>query len=130
MGPNAMRRIERWNAVIAAFLILAAVVFASGPMALGIAVGAILAVVDFAGIRLLVGVSLRRQGMQRAALQLALIAKMGVLFFLVFLALRYLPISPVGLAIGLSVFLFSIAAESIRHVLGGSDASEAHDGRA
>jgi hypothetical protein len=125
-----MKRIERWNAVIAAFLILAAVVFTTGPMALGIAVGAILAVVNFTGIRLLVGVSLRRQGMQRAALQLALIAKMGVLFFLVFLAMKYLPISPVGLAIGLSVFLFSIAVESFRHMLGGSDGKEAHDGRA
>jgi hypothetical protein len=127
-----MKRIERWNGILAAFLILAAVVFASGPMALGIAVGAILAVVNFTGIRLLVGVSLRRQGVQRAALQLALIAKMGVIFFLVFLAMRYLPISPVGLAIGLSIFLFSIAVESIRHMLSGSstDANEAPDGRA
>jgi hypothetical protein len=131
MGANGMKRIERWNAVIAAFLILAAVVFTTGPMALGIAVGAILAVVNFTGIRLLVAVSLRRQGMQRAALQLALIAKMGVLFFLVFLAMKYLPISPVGLAIGLSVFLFSIAVESFRHMLSGdSDGKEAHDGRA
>jgi hypothetical protein len=133
MGPKVLRRIERWNGLLAGILILGAVVFFGGQVALGVAVGAVLAVANFWGMRLLVGASLRRQGGKRAALQLLLIAKMGILFLLVFLAIRYLPLHPVGLAVGLSVFLISIAVESLRHALGAggdSDASEAHDGRA
>jgi len=127
MGLTELKKIERWNVVIAAILVLAAAVFGSSPFALGVAVGSILVVVNFYGIRLLVQASLRRQGGKRAALQLLLIAKMGVLFVLVVLALRFLPISPAGLAVGLSVFLLSIAAWSIRSAIGNN---EAHDGRA
>src|SRR5262245_54481635 len=111
MGPTELKRIERWNALLAGVLVLAAAVFFSGPFALGVAVGGILAVVNFRGIRLLVEASLRREGTKRAALQLLLIAKMGVLFVLVVLAIRFLPLSPAGLAVGLSVFLLSIAVE-------------------
>jgi len=131
MGPKELKKIERWNGLLAGFLILAAVAFFSADIALGVAVGAILAVVNFYSMRLLVAASLKRQGGKRAALQLLLIAKMGVLFLFVFLAIRFLPLHPVGLAVGLSVFLISIAVESVRHMAGhDSDASEAHDGRA
>jgi hypothetical protein len=132
MGPKELKKIERWNGLLAGFLILAAVVFFPARFALGVAVGAGLAVANFTGMRLLVGASLRRQGGKRAAMQLLLIGKMGVLFLLVFLAIRYLPLHPVGLAVGLSVFLISIAVESIRYAMGAgaSDGNEAHDGRA
>lgn len=125
-----MKRIERWNGLLAGIVILAAAAFFSAQVALGVAVGAILAVVNFWSMRLLVAASLRRQGGKRAALQLLLIAKMGVLFVLVFLAIRYLPLHPVGLAIGLSIFLISIAVVSLRYQgrAEGSDATEAHDG--
>jgi hypothetical protein len=129
MGPRELARIERLNGLLAAGLILAAALLFPGPIAIGVAVGAILAVVNFMGMRMLVAASLRRQGAGRAALQLLLIAKMGVLFFLVFLAIRYLPLHPAGLAVGLSIFLISIAVESVRHALG-AGGSEAHDGRA
>jgi hypothetical protein len=97
-----------------------------------VAVGAALAVVNFYGVRRLVTASLRRDGMKRAALQLLLIGKMGLLFVMVFLAIRFLPLNPVGLAIGMSVFLISIAVESIRFAMaaGGHDSERAPDGRA
>jgi hypothetical protein len=136
MGPSELKKIERWNGLLAAVLILSSVVLFSGSFALGVTVGALLAVINFRGIRFLVEASLRRQGGKRAALQLLLIAKMGILFALVVLAIHFLPISPVGLAVGLSVFLLSIAVESVRSALGMSPAdpssggNEAHDGRA
>jgi hypothetical protein len=129
MGPRELARIERLNGLLAAGLILAATVLFPAPIAIGVAVGSILAVVNFFGMRKLVVASLRRQGASRAALQLLLIAKMGVLFVLVFLAIRYLPLHPAGLAVGLSVFLISIAVESVRHAHG-AGGPEAHDGRA
>ena len=131
MGPKELARIERWNAIFAGVLILGAAAFFSTPVLVGVAVGAILAVANFWGIRRLVAASLRRDGMKRAGLQLLLIGKMGLLFVMVFLAIRYLPLSPVGLAVGMSVFLLSIAVESVRFALNGSaGGSEAHDGRA
>jgi len=129
MGPKELARIERLNGVFAAVLIVAAFVFFDRTVATGVAVGAGLAVINFFGMRKLVGASLRRHGMARALLQLLLILKMGVLFVLVFLAIRFLPLHPVGLAVGLSIFLLSIAVESLRHALG-PDGPEAHDGRA
>jgi hypothetical protein len=51
----------------------------------------------------------------------------------VFLAIRFLPLHPVGLAVGMSVFLISIAVESIRFTMtadGGNDSERAPDGRA
>jgi hypothetical protein len=44
---------------------------------------------------------------------------MGLLMGLVFLAVYLLPLSPAALAVGLSVFLMSIAIESVRFALGG-----------
>jgi hypothetical protein len=129
MGPTELKRIERLNGLIAGVLMLAAAVFFSAPFAVGVAVGGVLAVLNFRGIRFLVEASLRRQGGKRAALQLLLIAKMGVLFAMVVLAIKFLPLSPVGLAVGLSVFLISIAVESMRSALG-SGGNEARDGRA
>jgi hypothetical protein len=132
MGPQELARIERLNAVLAALLSLGAALVFSAPVAIGVAVGGALAVANFYGVRRLVGASLRRDGMRRAALQLLLIGKLGVLFVLVFLAIRFLPLSPVGLAVGMSVFLISIAVESVRFSLTphGNDSERAPDGRA
>src|SRR5437773_3772291 len=101
MGPRELARIERLNGVFAAVLIAAAFVFFDRAVAIGVAVGAGLSVINFYGMRKLIGASLRRRGTQRALLQLLLILKMGVLFVLVFLAIRFLPLNPVGLAVGL-----------------------------
>jgi len=132
MGPKELARIERMNALFAGVLILGATLLFSSAVAIGVTVGAVLAVANFAGVRRLVGDSMRRDGMKRAGLQLLLVGKMGILFVLVFLAIRYLPLSPVGLAVGMSVFLISITVESLRFVLGshGDGNPEAHDGRA
>jgi hypothetical protein len=128
MGPRELARIERWNALFAGLFVLISAIFFSTPVTVGVAVGAGLAVANFWGVRRLVQASLRTDGPRRAALQLLLIGKMGLLFLLVFLAIRFLPLHPVGLAAGMSVFLISIAVESVRFSLGSS--SEAHDGRA
>ena len=132
MGPKELARIERLNALFAGLFILGAAALFDTAVLVGVTVGALLAVVNFYGVRRLVGASLRRDGMRRAALQLLLIGKMGILFVLVFLAIRFLPLSPVGLAVGMSVFLLSIAVESIRFAMAPQQDgnSEAHDGRA
>jgi hypothetical protein len=129
MGPKELTRIERWNCLLAGVLILVSAILFDQAMVVGVAVGGVLACANFYGMRRLIAASLRTDGPRRAALQLLLILKMGILFGLIFLAMRFLPLHPVGLAVGLSVFLISIAIESIRHAMSGGS-GEAHDGRA
>jgi ATP synthase I subunit len=131
MTAKELAKIERWNYLIAGVLVLVAALLFDSRAVVGAAVGGILACANFAGVRRIVAASLRAGGTRRAALQLLLIGKMGLLFLLVALALRFLPMSPVFFAIGMSVFLISIAIESVRHALTAHDVDEVEDdGRA
>ena len=127
MDRKLLGSIERWNYLFAAVFIVVASVAFEAPVALGVAVGAGLACANFFALHRLLDRALGEQRVKRRlALQLLIVAKMGVVLVLIFLALRFLPLSPVALAVGLSVFLLSIGAESIRFVLG----QRADNGRA
>jgi hypothetical protein len=126
MGTKELTRIERWNWLLGALLVLVSILLAGQRFFSGVAVGVLLAGANFWVIHRLIRLSLSRPDQKRAAIQLLLVAKMGALAVLVFLVMRFLPISPIGLIIGLSVFLLSIAIESVRFVLG----HKASDGRA
>ena len=116
MGPKQVEAIERWNYFWAGLLILVAAVFFSREIALGVTIGALLCCANFYSLTRLLRASMKVDGPKRAALQLLLVAKMGLLILLVFLSMRYLPISAPALALGLSVFLLSIGVESVRFI--------------
>ena len=118
MHPKQLEAIERWNLLLSAILIVGAAAFFDRRVALGVVVGAALSCANFWGIHRLVLASLRSSGRKRSVLQILLGAKMAVLMLLVFLAVQFLPLNPVALAVGLSVFLVSIAIESVRVVHG------------
>jgi drug/metabolite transporter (DMT)-like permease len=126
MTPEDLRRIERWNWLFAALLVAGAAVFFGRDVVLGVAVGALLSAVNFWSIRSLAGRVLASSGRRRMTLQLLLVGKMGAMLVLVYLAMRFLPLSIIALAVGLSVFLLSVAAESVRHVF----SLKGQDGRA
>ncbi|HKA90672.1 MAG TPA: ATP synthase subunit I [Haliangiales bacterium] len=115
MTPEDLKRIERWNWLFAALLVAGAAVFFGRDVVLGVAVGALLGAVNFWSIRSLAGRVLKSSGGRRTALQVLLVGKMAILFALVYLAMRFLPVSIVALGVGLSVFLLSVAVESVRH---------------
>ena len=119
MRAKQLDAIERWNLLLSAFLVAGAGLFFDDRVFLGVLVGCILACANFWGIHKLVLASARSEGSRKQALQILLGAKMAILMALVFLAVYLLPISPAALAIGLSVFLISIALESVRFALGG-----------
>jgi len=119
MDLKQLDAIERWNWIIAIVLVLAAALLFDTSVLLGVAVGAFLCCANFWGIHKLIVKSMRVEGRQRAALQLLLVAKMVLLMFVIFLVMKYLPLSPAALAVGLSVFFLSIAVESARFALGG-----------
>lgn len=126
MGPKQLQAIDRWNLVIAAVAITVAALVAGRAMALGVAVGAVLSCANFYGIRRLWQAVLKSEGPGRVGLQLLLMGKMIGLMVFVFLAMKFLPLDPAGLAIGLSVFLLSIAAESMRYALTSSGRANTH----
>ena len=130
MNPEDLKKIERLNWILGALAVAAAAVFFARDVVLGVALGALLTCINFWSIRTLTARILRSQGARRTTLSLLLLGKMILLFALVFLAMWFLPISIPGLAAGLSVFLISVAVESLRHALRPTHKDEASDGRA
>jgi drug/metabolite transporter (DMT)-like permease len=130
MNPEDLKKIERLNWVLGALAVAAAAVFFSREFVFGVALGALLTCANFWSIRTLTGRILRSQDARRTTLSLLLLGKMILLFALVFLAMWFLPISIPGLGAGLSVFLISVAVESLRQALRPTHKDEASDGRA
>lgn len=126
MDPKHLDAIERWNVIFAVIFTAGAALFFDRAMAFGVALGALLGCTNFWSMHKLIAKSVAATGRRRVTLQLLLGAKMILILVLVFLAIRFLPISPAGLAVGLSVFLLSIAVVSLRFALGATP--EAHDG--
>jgi hypothetical protein len=128
VDPKQLENVTRWNCVLAALLIVVGAVFFDGAVALGLTVGSLIATANFWGIQRLITRSMSVQGRSRTLLQGLLMVKMLVLMILVFLCIRFLPMSSVAFAIGLSVFLLSIVIESLRFAL--SDSNREENGRA
>lgn len=121
MDPAQLKAIERWNLVLSGVGILVAAFFLDEAVAVGISVGAVIACVNFSAIRRIWLAVIHSEGPRRNTLQMLMVLKMILLMVLVVLAIKFLPLSPAGLAVGLSVFLISIAIESVRFALRGSD---------
>lgn len=118
MGPEHLRAMEKWNLVLSALAILIAALLFERQHVVGVALGALIASANFSAIRriwegLLSGSSERKQSMQ-----MLFILKMVVLFAIVFVCIRFVPMSAAAFAIGISIFLLSIAVESARYACG------------
>lgn len=114
MDPQSFHRIERLNYLLGAALIAAAVVLATPTQALGVVVGVVITCLNFSIIRRLVTRLLQVAPERRGITAFYFVPKMAALMAAVALAIYFLPISAIGLAVGFSVFLVSIAVESIR----------------
>ena len=120
MDPQALARIERWNYLIGALGVAVALVLLPRPASLGLTVGAALACLNFTLIRRLVNRWFASAPDRRGAAALLVVPKFAGLIAAVFLCIRYLPMSPVAFAVGFSIFLISIAIESIRFAIAGN----------
>jgi hypothetical protein len=109
--------IERWNLLLGGLAVLIAAAFLSEPVALGVAVGAVLGAINFTSIRRIWQGILRADGGRKQTLQILMMLKMILLMVAVALAIAFLPLSPPALAVGLSIFMISIAIESVRFAL-------------
>jgi large-conductance mechanosensitive channel len=128
MTPAALSRIERLNYLLGGVLVAASALFLPTEQALGILVGAAIGSLNFSMIRRIVTtwISHTADGGNSAS-GFFLIPKMGALIAAVFLAMRFLPISPAFLAIGFSIFLLSIAIEMARYLTNPPDDPDAEE---
>lgn len=120
MDPQGLARIERWNYLLAAALVAAAALLTPRSVAVGLTVGAAVTCANFSLIRRLVGRWFSAAADQRGPTALLFVPKFTGLILVVFLCIRYVPMSPVAFAIGFSIFLISIAIESIRFAVTGA----------
>lgn len=118
MDAKALYRIEKLNYLFGVVLTGVAIFICPPTFALGISVGVVLTCANFSLIRRLVTRLLRVAPEKRGLTAFYFVPKMGALMAAVALAIWFLPISPIGLGIGFSIFLLSIMVESIRFMTG------------
>lgn len=116
MDLSSLKRIERLNYLLGGVLIAASAFVFTREGALGVAVGVVLSCVNFSVMRSMVQSWVHLPPGRRSSRSLIMLPKMTGLMLAVFLAIRFLPISGMGLAIGFSVFLPSIAVETVRYI--------------
>jgi hypothetical protein len=118
VNPDRLKIMERWNVAFAALASLIAALAAPWLM-WGVVAGGILACANFYAIRRIWQSLLSSSTQKRQAMQGLFIVKSLLLAGVVVAALALLPISPIGFAIGVSVFIPSIIVETARYALGG-----------
>lgn len=120
MDPTAARRIELLNYILGAVAVAASIFVCTQPQVLGLLVGALLGALNFSAIRRVVEKQIAAQKEGAPARQTILVfPKMLVLFAAVGAAILFLPISPAFLALGFSIFMVSIAVETVRFMTNG-----------
>jgi hypothetical protein len=120
MDATSLARIERMNYILGGIVVAATAVIGTGPQLLGAVIGVVLCAVNFSAVRRLVqsmmGAARGEPRSKAAAILLA--PKLLILMGAAAAAIVFLPISPIMLAVGFSVFLVSIGVETVRYVLG------------
>ncbi len=116
MDLSALRRIERLNYILSGVLTLVALFLVSTrDQFFGLAVGAGLSSLNFTIMRYLVQRWMQAPEGRKGPQAFFMVPKMAALMVLIVLAVKFLPISAPYLAAGFSVFLVSIAIETVRH---------------
>jgi hypothetical protein len=118
VDPRALLRIERMNYVFAGLLIALLAALGTREQLLGAAIGSVVSCLNFSAVRRIVERTLRARAKDGGSGQaMFMLPKMMILIFVVAAAIYLLPLSPVFLALGFSIFLLSIAIESVRFIM-------------
>jgi ATP synthase I chain len=119
MDVSSLRSIERLNYMLGAILVAGAAILMSRPDVLGVLVGVALSCANFTLMRRMVQWWISTPAERRAPRTLVLLPKMLGIMLAVALAVFFLPVSGIGVLVGFSVFLGSIAIETVRFTLAG-----------
>ncbi len=114
MEERHLRSVEIGNLVLGGIAVGLAAVLADARMLEGVTAGALLAIVNFHLVRRLVAAFARRGA--KGPLIGALIGKMAAMMVAVWAEIRFTHWNAVGFAAGLSIFIVSIFAVSLRYI--------------
>jgi hypothetical protein len=109
-----IKRIERTNYLLTALAGVLGGLFLPGDRALGLLIGALIGSINFSMIAGITARWLAGAAKGGGGSGYFLIPKMGGLIAVIALAIFFLPLDPLFLGIGFSVFLVSITFESMR----------------
>jgi len=130
-GPDAPYFIERLAALMMVVAVLGAWISGEAAIALGIAAGGALSVVNFYVLRLLIGGIMRAANPpSQAVLAMLLMVKFTVMGFAVYWVVGHARLNISGLLIGVSVVVLAVLAEGFRLAVRGneSNATDQHAG--
>jgi len=116
MTRDLVRRIERTNYLLTGLAGVLGAVLLPGEQALGLLVGGLIGSVNFSLIARITSKLVRGAARGGGASGYFLIPKMAGLIAVIALAAFFLPLDPIYLAVGFSVFVVSIVIESVRSV--------------
>jgi hypothetical protein len=119
MDVSSLRNIERLNYMLGAVLVIGAAILTSRPEVLGVLVGVALSCANFTLMRRMVQWWIETPPERRGPRTFVLLPKMMGVMLAVALAIFFLPVSALGVLVGFSVFLGSIAVETVRYTLAG-----------
>ena len=114
MEERHLRSVEIGNLALGGIVVGLSAVLGTARMLEGVTAGALLAIVNFHVVRRLVTAFARRGA--KVPLVLALVGKMAAMMVAVWAVVRFTHWSVVGFAAGLSIFVVSIFAVSLRYV--------------
>ncbi|HPH69299.1 MAG TPA: ATP synthase subunit I [Kofleriaceae bacterium] len=117
LAPSLLR-IERMNFALGGVMVIVAGITQPTSIALGVSVGVVLTCLNFALLRrIIVRATADAANGGSTNRMLLVMPKMMLLMAAVVLALKFLPISAPGFAIGYSVFVASIMIEAVYSVI-------------
>lgn len=124
MYQGVLKRIERFNYLLAVALGAIGLVFFATPVALGLFVGALISSVHFSGLRFLLERVRSATGQKPLAFGMLLVPHLLATMAAVVLALAFLPLSAGAMLVGFSIFLVSIVAATVQTHLSPSEEQE------
>ena len=129
MGKPSIRNIERLNYILTGLATIAAVLTQPRAIALGIAVGGGLTSLNFFVLRKLIAKCTSDAAAGRSSnASFLMLPKMAGLMGAVAVAILVLPLDPIAFVIGYSIFLVSIAIETISASLRSEEHRNSIDG--
>ena len=117
MGPQHLKVMEKWNLLFSVIAVLVAALAFDREHVVGVGLGAAIACINFSAIRRIWEGLLSGSTAGKQSMQVLFVLKMFALGAVVFVCLRFVPMSPAAFAVGISIFLLSIAVESVRFAL-------------
>lgn len=125
MRELSVRHIERTSLVLVGLATLVSLLLWERSVVLGVAVGGGLAALNFIALRRLLQGLFHSSGttpQKQALLGILLTLKFGLLATAIFLIIKFVPVSPVALLVGISLVVLSIFVEGFASLFRGAAA--------